>query len=62
MVVEGWRTENHLVRALGQDTYLFTYVLHGQGRVTRRSTIGRHDAARGRHAFTLRGRSSARET
>jgi hypothetical protein len=29
MVTERWRTEDHQVRALGGETYLFTYVLHG---------------------------------
>lgn len=47
MVSEGWRTEDHRIRDLGPDTYLLTYVLHGQGGVTRRATIWRHDDARG---------------
>jgi hypothetical protein len=32
MVSEDWCTEEHRVRELAADTYLFTYVLHGQGR------------------------------
>ena len=55
MVAGGWRTEDHDVRALGEDTYLFTYVLHGQGRVTRRSTIWRRRADRGWHALYHQG-------
>lgn len=55
MVAEGWWTDDHLVRALGGDTYLFTYVLHGQGRVTRRSTIWRRGAERGWHALYHQG-------
>jgi hypothetical protein len=39
LVSEGWTTEDHRVRELADDTYLFTYVLRGQGRVTRRATI-----------------------
>jgi hypothetical protein len=55
LVSEAWRTEEHRVRPLGEDTYLFTYVLHGQGRVTRRSTVWRHDAERGWHALYHQG-------
>lgn len=55
LVVEGWWTEDHRLRALSPDTYLFTYVLHGQGRVTRRSTIWRHDPERGWHALYHQG-------
>ena len=55
MVAEGWWTEDHLARALGDDTFLFTYVLHGQGRVTRRSTIWRHGGERGWHALYHQG-------
>jgi hypothetical protein len=54
-VAEGWRTVNHHVRALGKDTYLFTYVLQGQGRTTRRSTIWRHGVGRGWHALYHQG-------
>lgn len=55
MVVENWLTEDHQLRELGQNTYLLTYVLHGQGRVTRRATIWRHDAARGWHVLYHQG-------
>ncbi len=55
MVAEGWWTEEHRLRPLGGDVYLFTYVLHGQGRVTRRSTIWRRDAERGWHALHHQG-------
>lgn len=55
MVTEGWRTEDHHVRVLGEDTFLFTYVLHGQGRVTRRSTIWRRGVERGWHALYHQG-------
>jgi hypothetical protein len=55
MVTERWRTEDHQVRALGGETYLFTYVLHGQGRVTRRSTIWRRSPERGWHALYHQG-------
>ena len=55
MVVEGWRTEDHQVREVGRDTYLLTYVLHGQGRITRRATIWRHDVDRGWHVLYHQG-------
>ena len=35
----GWTTEQHALRQLGPETYLLTYTLHQQQRVTRRSTI-----------------------
>ena len=54
-VVGGWRTEDHRLRPLGEDTYLFTYELHGQGRVTRRCTVWRWDAERGWHALYHQG-------
>ena len=55
MVAESWTTEDHQVRALGDDTFLFTYALHGQGRVTRRSSIWRHGSERGWHALYHQG-------
>lgn len=55
MVAQGWRTEDHRVRELGGDTFLLTYLLRGQGRVTRRSTIWRRDATRGWHALHHQG-------
>jgi hypothetical protein len=43
--VNGWTTTEHQVRAIVDDTFLFSYILHGQGRTTRRTTIWRrsHD-------------------
>ncbi len=38
----GWRSEDHGLRRLGRDTYLFTYTLHQGERITRRSTIWQH--------------------
>jgi hypothetical protein len=55
MLAEGWQTEDHHVLALGAGLYLFTYVLHGQGRVTRRSTIWRWNPVRGWHALYHQG-------
>jgi hypothetical protein len=55
MLAEGWQTEDHHVRALGADTYLFTYVLRGQGRVTRRSTVWRGSPERGWQALYHQG-------
>jgi hypothetical protein len=55
MVREGWRTEEHRVQELAADTYLSTYVLHGQGRVTRRATIWRHGEERRWHALYHQG-------
>jgi hypothetical protein len=55
MVVENWRTADHQLRELGPNTYLLTYVLHGQSRVTRRATIWRHDPDRGWHALYHQG-------
>lgn len=55
MVAEGWQTEDQLVLALGEDIYLFTYLLHGQGRVTRRSTIWRRSPERGWQALYHQG-------
>jgi hypothetical protein len=37
----GWQTDNHAVRRLGPDTYLFTYNLRQHERRTRRATIWR---------------------
>jgi hypothetical protein len=39
--VESWTSIDHRVQALANQTYLFTYTLHSQGRVTRRTTIWR---------------------
>jgi hypothetical protein len=55
MVVEGWQTEDHRWLILGEETYLFTYVLHGQGRVTRRSTIWRGNSEHGWQALYHQG-------
>jgi hypothetical protein len=55
MSAEGCRLEDPRARELGDDTFLFTYVLRGQGRVTRRSTIWRHDDKRGWHALYHQG-------
>lgn len=55
MLVEDWRTADHQIRELARDTFLLTYVLHGQGRVTRRATVWRHDADRGWHALYHQG-------
>jgi hypothetical protein len=55
MLAEGWRTEDHHVLALAAGLYLFTYVLHGQDRVTRRSTIWRWNPERGWHALYHQG-------
>ena len=55
MVTQGWRTEEHRLREVGEDTFLLTYLLRGQGRVTRRSTIWRRDATRGWHALHDQG-------
>ena len=41
-----WRLEDCACRSLGDDTYLFTYRLHQDQRVSRRSTIWRCDAGR----------------
>ena len=38
-VTAGWTTEQHAVRQLGPETYLLTYTLHQQQRITRRTTI-----------------------
>ncbi len=53
--VEGWRTESPAVREVGPDAHVLTYVLHGQGRVTRRMTLWRHDHERGWHALYHQG-------
>jgi hypothetical protein len=37
--VDGWTTTDHRVQPIAEDTFLFTYTLHGQGRTTRRTTI-----------------------
>ncbi len=41
----GWKTSDHAVRRLGPTTYLLTYKLRQQERVTRRSTIWEKDSA-----------------
>jgi hypothetical protein len=35
----GWRTSSHAVQRLGPDTWLFTYTLKQEARLTRRATI-----------------------
>jgi hypothetical protein len=35
----GWRSHDHALRQLGSDTYLMTYTLRQQERITRRATI-----------------------
>ena len=55
MVSEGWTTEDHHLRELSDHTYLFTYVLRGQGRVTRRATVWRHDSERGWYVLYHQG-------
>jgi hypothetical protein len=55
MVAQDWRTEEHRLREVGEDTFLLTYVLRGQGRVTRRSTVWRRDPTRGWHALYHQG-------
>jgi hypothetical protein len=47
MVTENWTTSDHRVLELATGTFLYTYVLHGQGRVTRRCTVWRHNRKRG---------------
>jgi hypothetical protein len=37
----GWRSSEHALRALGEDTYLLTYCLSQGERVSRRSTLWR---------------------
>jgi hypothetical protein len=51
-----WRLEDCACRMLGHDSYLFTYRLHQDQRVSRRSTIWRCDAGQWRiiyHQGTL---------
>jgi hypothetical protein len=55
MVTGNWTTSEHRVLELAADTFLFAYVLHGQGRVTRRSTIWRRHHARGWQALYHQG-------
>ena len=40
-----WRASGHGLRRLGPDTYLLTYSLRQQDRLTRRSTIWQHTPA-----------------
>lgn len=54
-VTEGWTTHDHGIRRLGPNTYLVTYLLHGQGRRTRRSTIWRSSPDKGWHALYHQG-------
>lgn len=35
----GWESKDHALQPLGADTFLLTYTLHQQERVTRRATI-----------------------
>jgi hypothetical protein len=42
----GWRCTEHALRALGDDTYLFTYCLFQGERVSRRSTLWRRREGR----------------
>lgn len=39
----GWKTSDFGCRSLGDDTYLLTYTLDQNGRITRRSTIWRRN-------------------
>lgn len=39
----GWRTEDFGLLQLGPETYLITYTLDQNGRLTRRSTVWRRD-------------------
>jgi hypothetical protein len=39
----GWKSWDHAVRQLGPDTYLLTYTLRQEDRLTRRATIWRKD-------------------
>lgn len=39
----GWKTSDFACRLLGDETYLLTYTLDQNGRITRRSTIWRRD-------------------
>jgi hypothetical protein len=54
-VADGWTTNDHGIRQLGTDTYLVTYLLHGQGRRTRRATIWRSSPGRGWHVLYHQG-------
>lgn len=45
--IEGWTTVDHNVQQIAEATFLFTYTLHGQGRVTRRTTIWQRRPDRG---------------
>lgn len=40
----GWSSSQHALRRLGHDTFLFTYTLNQNGRVTRRATIWQRSA------------------
>ena len=42
---EAWSVTDPCCRELGPGTYLFTYLLELNGRVTRRATVWRHTAA-----------------
>jgi hypothetical protein len=35
--VNGWTTTDHRVQSIADDTFLFTYVLHAQGRTSIRA-------------------------
>ena len=41
----GWKTSDFACRPLGGETYLLTYTLDQNGRITRRSTIWRRNGA-----------------
>jgi hypothetical protein len=42
--IDGWATTGHRAQLLADQTYLYTYNLHQQGRTTRRTTIWRRIA------------------
>jgi hypothetical protein len=52
---QGWITSDHRVQVLADRTYLFTYTLHDQGRVTRRTTIWRRTTDQRWHACFHQG-------
>lgn len=52
---DGWVTEQHRLIRPGEDTYLLTYILHGQGRATRWATIWPRSAGNGWRAVYHQG-------
>lgn len=46
-VREGWTTSGFRMKEIPPSTYLLTYTLHGQNRVTRRLTVWQEDADHG---------------